>query len=470
MVSSIPNKVFLINPPWRLSKETHILRLHSISPPLGLAYMAAVLELNGIEVDILDAAVEDLSLAEIVQRVEQYNPTMVGITATTPLIFAATETLRAVKRHLPSVITLLGGVHITALPKETMRAHPEIDIGVLGEGELTLLDLARGNPLRENDGIVYRHGSRIVSTPSRAFIKDLDSIPFPARHLLPDLRKYRLAPSNYSRIPVTTMITSRGCPFSCIYCNKQVFGNSYRCTSPRKVLSEMNELISQYKMHEVKIWDDTFTLNQDRVKQICKMMCEERLDLTWSCETRVDLVNTELLAAMHKAGCWCIDYGIESGNQEILNKIGKGVTLEQTRRAIRMTKDAGIKTRGYFMIGLPGDTPKTIAQTLEFSKTLDLDFATFFITTPFPATKLYDLAEKEGKILTKNWSEYYSLNEGKIVFVPKSLTERELKNLLTKAYNDFYFRSSYVWKTIYGIRSIHDVKRILRGASDLILG
>jgi len=462
--------VLLINPPWRLSKEARFLRLHSISPPLGLAYMAAVLELNEIEVEILDAAVEELSLAEIVQRVEQYNPTMVGVTATTPLIFVAAETIRAIKRHLPSVVTILGGVHISALPKETMQTYPEIDIGVLGEGELTLLDLARGKNLKKTDGIVYRHDSRILFTQSRAFIRDLDDLPLPARHLLPDLRRYKLAPSNFSRTPVTTMITSRGCPFGCIYCNKQVFGNSYRYTSPQRVLSEMRELVSRYKMREVKIWDDTFTLNQDRVKQICKMMCKERIDLTWSCETRVDLVNAELLAAMRKAGCWCIDYGIESGNQEILNKIGKGVTLEQIRRAVQMTKDAGIKTRGYFMIGLPGDTPKTIAQTLDFSKSLDLDFATFFITTPFPATKLYDLAEREGEgtIFTRDWSEYYSLNEGKVLFVPKSLTERELKDLLTKAYHDFYLRPSYIWKMICRIRNINDVKRIWRGASNLI--
>jgi radical SAM superfamily enzyme YgiQ (UPF0313 family) len=232
----------------------------------------------------------------------------------------------------------------------------------------------------------------------------------------------------------------------------------------------MNELTSRYKMREVKIWDDTFTLNQDRVKQICKMMREDGMDLTWSCETRVDLVNPELLTEMHKAGCWLIDYGVESGNQEILNKIGKGVTLQQVRRTVKMTRDVGIKTRGYFMIGLPGDTSKTIAQTLDFSKSLDLDYATFFITTPFPATKLYELAEREGEgtIFTKDWSEYYSLNEGKVLFVPESMTGRELKDALTKAYNDFYFRPSYIWKTVSGIRNIDDLKRTWRGASSLI--
>lgn len=464
------NRVLLINPPWNLSKKARLLRVHSISPPLGLAYMAAVLESNNIEVKILDAAIEDLTLSEIIQRVEQYAPTMAGVTATTPLIFAAAQIIQAIKQHLPSTVTLLGGVHVSALPEETMKTYPEIDIGVLGEGELKLLDLAKGKTPRETEGITYHYNDRIILTKSRELIRDLDTLPLPARHLLPDLQRYRLAPSNFSRTPVTTMITSRGCPFGCIYCNKQVYGNTYRSTSPQKVISEMKELAFRYRMREVKIWDDTFTLNQDRVKQICKMMQEERVDLTWSCETRVDLVSPELLAEMHNAGCWLIDFGIESGNQEILNKIGKGVSLQQIRRAIQMTREVGIKTRGYFMIGLPGDTPETIAQTIDFSKSLDLDHATFFITTPFPATRLYDLAEREGEgtIFTKDWSEYYSLNEGRVLFVPKSMTERELRDSLTKAYNEFYFRPSYIWKTVSRIRNIDDLRRTWRGASSLI--
>ncbi len=214
----------------------------------------------------------------------------------------------------------------------------------------------------------------------------------------------------------------------------------------------------------MKIWDDIFTLEKKRIEKICDTIIKEKIDITWSCESRVDLVSKHILLKMRKAGCWGIDFGIESGDQRILDNARKGTRIPQIEKAIEWTKEAGIKVRGYFMIGLPGDTEKTIRKTIDFSKKLDLDFATFFITTPFPGTDLYELAEKVGHVTTKNWREYYTLTEKRVIFVPKSISKEKLEKMLSQAYHEFYFRPSYILKKISTIRNFRDVKRIV-GAS-----
>ena len=459
----------LINPPWISKKETRLLKLHSLTPPLGLCYIAAVLEKNSIDVEILDAAVLNLTVEETVEHVTKKNSDVVGITATTPLAFSAIETLKKIKTALPKTITVFGGPHINAIPYETMKSYPFIDIGVLGEGEYAMLDIASGVPLKKIRGIIYRKEKEIIVNEKREFIKNLDSLPFPARHLLPDLKFYKLSPSDYERLPVTTMITSRGCPFNCIFCNKQVFGRFYRSMSAERVIDEIKHLMKNYGIKEVKIWDDIFTLEKERTEKICDIIIKEKMDITWSCESRVDLVTKSMLLKMKKAGCWCIDYGIESASQKILDFARKGITISQIEKAIKWTKEVGIKVRGYFVIGLPGDTERTIRKTIDFSKKLDLDYVTFFIMTPFPGTDLYSLAEKLGHVTSKNWRDYYTLSEKKVVFVPKGISKEKLERLYTQAYHEFYFRPSYILKTILSIRSMRDVKRIVSGGLTFLL-
>ena len=454
-------KILLINPPQATRYP---------QPPLGLAMVAAVLEKNGYLVKILDLPVLGFSENSLSTVIRQEKPDVVGVTAMTPMINSAVSIVEKVKECDSNITVVLGGAHATILPEETLKSIPEIDVIVRGEGEQTTLELVKvleKNPdsLNQVLGITCRERGSVRSNPLGPPVSDLDTLPFPAFHLLP-IGKYRLHPPFGRRTPVMPIITSRGCPYRCIFCSKAVFGKKYRSNSPTYIVNEVLFLMEKFGVKEIKFYDDVFTLDRKRIVTLCMQLKERGMDIPWSCETRVNLVESELLKMMKDAGCYMIEYGVESGNQGILNSLKKDSTLEKTIEAFKLTHEAGIETVAYFMLGSPQETSETIDETIEFAKKIDPDFVQFSTTTPYPGTELYSLAVEEGYV-PKKWEEYMYADLKSVDnpgFGTKTLSGEELREWNKKAYTSFYLRWSYVWKRLRKMKSLGDLKTNVSGS------
>jgi anaerobic magnesium-protoporphyrin IX monomethyl ester cyclase len=376
-------RVALISPKWNRKANDY--------PPLGLGYLAAVLEHAHHEVKIFDFSLDPHSPLEgDVQRVRDFDPQMVGITAMTSVYHSALETATLLKAYLGRPI-VIGGPHATMCPERILTESPVIDYVVRGEGEETILELVEAlggsRGLGSVKGLTYRLRGEIVSSPDRELIADLDALPFPARHLF-DMQRYGLrAPDGQ---PMATVLSSRGCPYNCSYCFKGIVGRTYRQRSPDNIIAELRQLMGEYGVRNFYFIDDLFTIDSRRLQAITTELINQKLDVRWQCLGRVDRVNAEILCQMYAAGCRRIHYGIESGNQEVLQRISKGIKLEQVRQAVRWAKEAGIEVKGYFMLGLPGDTEETMQQTIDLAVELDMDEGMFSLTTPFPGTRLWD--------------------------------------------------------------------------------
>jgi len=431
--------------------------------------IAAVLEKNGYHVKVLDRLALKLTENSILREIREENPSIIGITAMTPTINSAINITRKIKEMNNDTIIVLGGPHVTLFPEETLQRVPEVDIVVRGEGEQTMLELVKtlenGEGLNSQVlGVTYREKDHVRSSPARPFISNLDSLPFPAFHLLP-IAKYRPHPPYGRQLPSIPIVTSRGCPYRCIYCSKSVFGGKYRANSPMYIADEIEYLIKKFNVREITFYDDVFTLDKKRVFAICEELERRRIEIPWTCETRVNLVNEELVKKMKKAGCYMIAYGVESGDQEILNNLKKDITLEQATRAFELTHKIGLQTIAYFMIGSLGETPETIEETIKFAKKLDPDFVQFSITTPFPGTELFNLAVKEGMV-SKDWNNYIYAGLRSIdypAFETNTLNKEDLKRWNIRAYRSFYLRFHYFFKRLKKIRSFSEMKTNVKG-------
>jgi len=425
-----------------------------------------MLERKGHTVKILDAPPLKLTLEESVNLIKRVRPDVIGITATTPTFHRSVAIAEELKKESDAPI-IIGGAHPTALPEKTL-AYSFFDIAVIGEGEYTMLELIdcleSGKSISTVKGVAYKEGGQVTKTPPREYIRNLDLLPFPARHLLPHLRYYHPTPSAYRSLPQGTIVTSRGCPYSCTFCDHSVFGKKYRARSAKNVVDEFEEVVYRYGAKEVRFWDDTFNIDRKRVLDICREISDRNLGTEWCCLCRANLVDEQMLRKMAITGCWQIDYGIESGDEKLLERVNKGVTLTQIRDAIKKTKAAGIKARGFFMLGLPGETEQTIRQTIKFAKTLDLDVAVFHITIPFPGTDLYLQAIASGEISAEVDYQYYLMfGSEDVPYVPKSLNKKQLLWYRSKAYKSFYLRFDYLLRQLAGLRSLRDLLRYFDG-------
>lgn len=449
-------KVLLIFPPIsvdeRYSKKVGDVGGHLA--PLGLAYMAAVLLKEGHEVSIIDAPALGYGMDDVLRNVESTRPDFIGMTALTTTIGRVENLSRGIKKDHPDVLLGVGGPHATIMPDSTLK-RTGADFVLVGEGDITIVDILR-------DPGKYAMKKVIIGKR----VDDLDSLPFPARHLLP-MRAYKALPNTYKRSPYAiNMIISRGCPFSCTYCCKDLYGYNYRARSVDNVIREIKHVIREYNTTEISFWDDLFTMKRQWVLDFCDRLIEEGIDIAWSCYSRVNFVDYEMLRKMKAAGCWNIFYGIEAGDQRLLDNIEKGITLDMSRKAVKATKAAGIEVRGSFMIALPGETPELAMKTIRFAIELDADYSQFTITTPFPGTKLYREASKWGR-LSKKFDEY---NEWNPVFVPFGYkNEAEVRRIHREAFRRFYFRPTYVTKRVLKIRSPGDLIRNIKGLR-MILG
>jgi radical SAM superfamily enzyme YgiQ (UPF0313 family) len=433
-------KVCLISPPYNSAVKSVV---GISSPPLGLAYLASVLRKDH-DVRIIDSNILEYSIEDLRRKLKSFNPDIVGITSVTPSIPQAYDVAKIAKEVKEDSIVVVGGPHVTFLPEQTLRECKDVDVIVKGEGEKITGELAtaieNGEPLENVRGIAFRKEDKVVNNEPMPFIRNIDEIPFPSRDLLP-VEKYQVNGTRY-----TAMITSRGCPFRCSFCSSsRLFGGCWRGRSPENVLDEMRVIYEDYDTKNIEFVDDTFTLNQKRAEQICDGIIKEGWDVSWGASSRVDTITRKLAEKMKKAGCWILFLGIESGCQRILDAMWKGITVEQIKRAVKMIKNAGIQVLGSFIIGFPEDTMESIKQTIDFAKSLNLDYAEFSILTPYPGSPIFNFALENDLLLTEDWSKYTAIEP---VMKIKDLTEKQLKSFLQKAYISLYLRPKTVWSWI----------------------
>ncbi len=434
--------------------------------PIGLAYLAAVLEKAGHSVKIFDFQLSYISHEKLKEELEK-GIDVVGISITTFTSGSGYKIASFVKEISPKTLVVMGGPHTTALGSEVLDECKNADFFVFGEGEITLVELLeaidKNKPFGEVDGIGFWEGNKKVITKPRKFIEDLDSLPIPAYHLF-DVAKYRPVMGMFKKLPFANIMASRGCPFDCTFCNKLVWGYKLRLRSPKNIVDEMVFLKERYNVKEIAFFDDTFTINRSRTIEICKDIKNRAKDIIWKCSARVDTVDKELLAIMKEAGCYSIGYGIESGNQEILNNICKKITLEQSKNAVKWAKEVGMEVRAYFMLNIPGDTIETTEQTIEFSRELDPDFVDFEIVHPYPNTVLWRMIENNPKyhIIKEKWKNWEAHAGNDIIFIQDSLPVDYLKESYINANRGFYLRPTKILKILGRVSNIYRLEAGVR--------
>lgn len=459
------SKVLLIAPPYEgLYGGANIKKLRWGFIPYGLACIAGKLHAEGCDVKVIDATCSVNGLNEIEQIIAKESPDYLGVGITTPQTTSGLKISEISKKIKPDCITVVGGPHASALPEEILTNNKSIDIVVIGEGETTMSEIVKEKPLFKIKGICYRKNNSIVKTQPQDLIEDLDKLPFPLYEQLP-IARYG-TPYMGSSIGI---ISGRGCPFSCSFCaSKVIFGKKCRFRSVSSILQEIAWFKEKYNIKTFSFWDDTFTIQESRIKNLCQELINNAFNIRWSCTTRVDTLSLELLKIMKEAGCCVIHLGIESGDKFILEKTKKGITLEQTENAVKWARALNMETYGYFIFGLPYETKETLAKTIEFAKKLRLDYAQFALLTPLPGTEIWELAKKEKVLrficddLTK-FSRY-----GKAVVDLADVSHETLNKYYGMAYRSFYFRLSYICQTLKKINSLEKLCRYIKMFSGLL--
>lgn len=426
-----------------------------VSPPFGLLYVAAALEKDGHQVEIVDGEVDNLTPDEIIRSIEHSKPDIVGAGATTVDFEYANLVLKGAKEKF-NIITILGGPHATVLPGEVLDENPHIDYLVRQEGEITIRELVKQlekkGELARVKGLSYRQEGKIIHNTDRPLISDLNENVIPARHLI-DQSKYLLPVAGQGMQRMTAVQTMRGCPFKCIYCYR-MFGKSVRFRKPVLVIDEVEDCIINFGIESITFIDDTFTIDHRRVFELCGEIMRRKLKFTWRCYARANTLAEDVLKVMKEAGCKQISIGVESGNQEILDVAGKGIQLKQYVEAYELLEKVGFEKRGSFILGLPYENARTIRDTINFAKQLRLDRAFFNICTPYPRTRLFQMAEKgEGLSLTTNsWKEFRRW--GNAVIELESISRDELVKWQKIAMMEFYARPRIIW---------HHIKEFIKG-------
>ena len=444
----------LINPPITMEERYgKFAALGSNTPNLGLCYLAASARSKGFTVKIVDSPVQNLDIDQTVSLVKELNPKFIGITAPTVSIIRASRLAKTIKDIGIKTPLIIGGAHVSALPLETMKEFPAFDVGVINEGELTILDLLNtaGSPrdLEKISGLVVRTGGAVFLTSPRKPIEDIDLLPYPAFDLLPDMVKYyRPASHSYLRLPSAALVSSRGCNGTCTFCARPFIGEKYRGHSAEYTLGMIDLLVKQYGVRDILFYDDNFLLDKKRVTDICEGLLKKSYNLSWSCLARNETISPDFCELIKRAGCWQIAFGIESGDQTILNNLKKRTTVEKNLRAIKLTNKAGIHSRGYFMIGCPGETVESMNKTMEFTVSSGLkDFHSTFLT-PMPGSELFETAESYGTF-DRDWNK---LGFWEPVFIPKGLTSDQIISMHKKMFRVFYLRPKIILRyAIFGI-------------------
>jgi radical SAM superfamily enzyme YgiQ (UPF0313 family) len=451
-------RVLLINPFYPISETP--------SPPLGLAYLGAALEQAGVQVKILDYVVYPYRRDALESVLKEFKPHIAGATAVSMTFDHAKQVLKNVKAIDSQVLTVMGGPHVTFCARETLENFPELDVVVLGEGEETFADLtkavAEAQHLDAVNGITYRIGSQINTTAKRKLIQNLDSLPLPARHLLP-LGRYRTL-----GLPIS-MTTSRGCPYKCIFCvGRKMVGAKVRYHSIDRVVAELEDL-ANLKFQQINIADDLFTADQKHCLAVCEEMIKREIDVNWTSFARVDTVSETLLSKMKAAGCTAVSFGIESANPDILKTIKKGITVPQVIDAVRMCRRVGIRPYASFILGLPGETRDTIKESAALAAKLQQEGLAygFHILAPFPGTEVREKNDALGiRILSDDWSKY---DANRAVVETVSVNRRALNAVVVDWENKYNQYLAHISKRIQNGSATADETRQLKDLENAVM-
>lgn len=438
-------RVLLMTPPYRAEERLGKLRfLGGCLPSISLLYLAAALR-DRCDLCVLDASFLDLDKETTMGRVKTFAPDIVGISAVTPAISRAQNLAAQIKEFNPRITTILGGPHITTVPMETMGRTPAIDVGVVGEGEITIREIVKSfdgsvqSLIGINGTVVRGDNGELHRAESRELIKNIDTLGLPAYDLVDRTAPLHPALFKTRRVPAIHAITSRGCAHTCSYCNTNIFNKRLRFHSADYVMDLIRHLIT-LGYREIAFEDDNFTDHRKRLTEVCNRLIDERIDLSWSVNARIDTVDEDMLRLMRRAGCWYISYGIESGNQETLDRIGKKITLDMIRERIKLTRKCGIEAKGFFIIGFPWETEETIRETVVFALSLQLSDLNIFPLTPFPGTVVYEQAKQCGDF-EDDWSK---MDLQQIVYVPPGLSKKLLHDHIKKLLLSFYLRQETI--------------------------
>ncbi|MCX7920156.1 MAG: B12-binding domain-containing radical SAM protein [bacterium] len=459
-------RALLINPPSglyrrddRCQSKVEDQTVAVIFPPIELAYLAAILEQQGVICQIQDYPVTGSDWDIFRAHLHQFQPQMLVINATTPTMVTDLQSATIAKSVDPEIITVARSEYFSFYDERVLNDFPHVDILLRGEAELTIAELVTASDLRTVSGITFRsEKNEIIRNPDRPLLANLDILPFPARHLL-DNRLYR-SPENDE--PITVIQTSRGCPARCIFCSAPlVAGYKVRMRSPENVVAEVEECVTQFGIKNFLFNADTFTWDKNWVIDLCRKLVAMNLDIRWGANSRVDTVDLEMLQWMKKAGCWVVGYGIESGSQELLNKMKKGITLDKIRTAISLTKQAKLKTHAFYVFGLPWETETTIRETIRLAKELDTDFFDFNIVYPLPGTELYALVQEENLFVVSDASQASYATPAVRSY---SLSPKQLEKYRKSALWQLYLRPHYIFRTLFTAGSPRIMLNYLRFA------
>lgn len=445
--TSAPRTLVLCEPPF-LFWDRGMDRLREgeeTIPGIGLLILAAVARQRGYRVHLVDAKRQGATVEEVVGQILAFRPDYVGLSATTVSVANAARIATGLKARAPETITILGGAHVSAIPERTLAAFPSIDFGIIGEGEVALFALLErleaGQRVEDLPGLAFRRDGAPAANPRAAYIDNLDRLPFPAWDLLPEF-PHRFRPSlfSYPRTPVATVMTSRGCPFSCSFCDRSTSGRRGRMHSVDYVVAMCRHLADMGVRHVLFV-DDLFTVRKQRVAELCTAFLDAGFSFSWSCNSHPNLLDPATLRLMRRAGCWQIAYGIESGSQRVLDVVKREVRIPKMRETLAMTRAAGIRTKGYVIVGHPTEGLDSLAETAAFLRTVELDLCQITKFTPYPGTPAYATIAADGRF-QEDWERMNAMN---FVFVPTGLTEDILDTYFDHFYRTFYSRRDVLW-------------------------
>ncbi|MFC1511327.1 B12-binding domain-containing radical SAM protein [Candidatus Margulisiibacteriota bacterium] len=442
-----------------------------LSAPLNLAYLAAYIRKKRPkdQITIIDAEALNYTYEDTVKQILAHNPDLIGITTTTPSFDIVTKLVIKIREVIPDVPIILGGPHATGSP-ETTVAVPGVTAAVIGEGEETLLEIINNVehhlPLIYIKGIAYRGSDgELIKTDLREPIKDLDSLPSPARDLLPMKLYYSPPTKSLGGSQIANIVTSRGCPFNCTFClSSMMWGKKCRQRSVNKIIEEIEECIDKYNCDEINFNDDLFTADKNRVKEFCSQMIKKNIKVNWVVMSRSDYITTDLLASMKEAGCKKIAIGFESGSPIVLKHMNKRLAPNRSLEAAKLIKKSGIALGAAFVIGHIGETPQTIKETIAFAKKINPDTVAFFQASPYPGTDFYKMAKQLGYLnQDAKWIDYAIVsNKPSVVNLP-GLSAEAISRWVKYAYRSFYLTPSYIYMRLRQVRSWRTLLENLKG-------
>lgn len=437
----------------------------TVEPPLGLGYLGSITERKGLSCRIIDANVLQIKTEELLKQIYLIKPKILGISVNLYTYKTALKITDRVKKKIPETTIILGGPTPTSTPKKTME-ECQADAVCIGEGEETFSEILERYESGKNlfyqvKGIMYRKGKKIIQNSPRGFMQDINKLPFPAYHMFPNLMKYK---SRAIKKPFAPLLTSRGCPFQCVFCSKDVFKYVCRMRSPENVIEEIDLLVNNYGVKQIDILDDNFTLDKERTKKILDLIISRKYDLCINLQSgvRTEGIDKAVINKMKKAKIFKIPFGVESGDENILNIIRKQLDLKRVIKCTKLAKEAGMKVYGFFIIGLPGDTPETMQKTIDFAIKMNPNIANFAIAIPFPGTELYRMVEKDGKFLVNmddGIDAGFYANE--VFYELEGMDRNQVLKYYKKAMKKFYLRPQKIYELLSGMKSISELEWFL---------